>query len=88
LDLFVRWPLLALLPGLLLLGVYRVFPRRAALVAGLAWLVYAIYELGMQKRWLCFGECNIRVDLLLMFPVLAVISIAGIVAAARAAKST
>jgi len=87
LDLFVRWPLLALLLGLLLLGVYRVFPRRAALVAGLAWLVYAIYELGMQKRWLCSGECNIRVDLFLIYPVLAVISIAGIVAAARAAKS-
>jgi len=86
-DLFVRSPLLAVLPGLLFLGTYRAFPRRAALVAGGAWLLYAVYELGMQRRWLCSGECNIRVDLLLIYPVLAVISLAGIVAAARAAKS-
>jgi hypothetical protein len=87
LDLFVRWPLLALVPGLLLLGAYRAFPRRAALVAGVVWLLYAVYELGMQRRWLCSGECNIRIDLFLVYPVLAVISIAGIVATARAAKS-
>ena len=86
-DLFVRSPLLAVLPGLLFLGAYRVFSRRAALVAGGAWLLYAVYELGMQRRWLCSGECNIRVDLLLIYPVLAVISLAGIVAAARAARS-
>ena len=37
----------------------------------------------MQRRWLCSGECNIRVDLLLIYRLLAAISIAGIVAAAR-----
>jgi len=28
----------------------------------------------MRLRWLCTGECNIRVDLLLIYPVLLVIS--------------
>ena len=82
-DLFVRSPLLAVLPAFLFFGVYRSLPRRAVLWAALAWLVYGVYELGMQRRWLCSGECNIRVDLLLVYPLLAAISIAGIVAAAR-----
>ena len=34
------------------------------------WLVYAGYEFLMVKRVLCSGECNIRVDLLLILPVL------------------
>jgi hypothetical protein len=84
-DLFVRTPLLALVPALLFLGAYRP-PRRGALFAGIVWLSYAVYELGMQRRWLCSGECNIRVDLLLVYPLLAAISIAGIVAVARASR--
>jgi hypothetical protein len=24
----------------------------------------------MQQRWLCTGECNIRIDLLVIYPVL------------------
>ena len=82
-SLFIQTPLLAALPAVLFLGLYRVFRRRLILYAGMAWLLYAIYELGMNKRWLCSGECNIRVDLLLIYPLLALMSIAGFVAAAR-----
>ena len=49
--------------------------RWGAVTAGAMWLVYAAYETGMKQRWLCTGECNIRVDLLLIFPVLVVSSI-------------
>ena len=35
-------------------------------VAAVAWLLYTPYELAMHERWLCSGECNIRVDLLLL----------------------
>ena len=41
-----------------------------AAVAGIAWLLYAPYELLMYARVLCSGECNIRVDLLLIWPLL------------------
>ena len=34
------------------------------------WLLYAAYELLMYKRVLCIGECNIRIDLLLIYPVM------------------
>jgi hypothetical protein len=37
---------------------------------GIVWALYAGYETGMQQRWLCSGECNIRVDLLLIYPAL------------------
>jgi hypothetical protein len=37
---------------------------------GVAWLLYAAYEVGMKQRWLCTGECNIRIDLLAIYPLL------------------
>ena len=80
---FIEWPLVAAGPGLLFLGLYRRSPDRWILVAGVAWLLYALYELGMRWRWLCSGECNIRVDLLLIYPLLVVASVLGLVAAAR-----
>ena len=82
-NLLIQWPLLAAAPGLLFLGLYRSLRRRWILYAGVAWLLYALYELGMRWRWLCTGECNIRVDLLLIYPALAMVSLAAIVAAAR-----
>ena len=34
------------------------------------WLSYSVYEYLMYKRVLCSGDCNIRVDLLLFYPLL------------------
>lgn len=50
------------------------------LVAALAWLVYVPYEWAMKLRILCSGECNIRVDLLLLYPVLFTLSAIGVYA--------
>ena len=44
--------------------------RREFLVLALLWLAYSGYEYLMYKRVLCSGECNIRVDLLLIYPAL------------------
>ncbi len=82
-SLFIQWPLLAAVPGLLFLGLYWASRRRWAAVAGLAWLLYSVYEFAMRMRWLCTGECNIRVDLLLIYPVLALLSAAAVVNVAR-----
>ena len=87
-SLFIEWPLLAALPALVLLGAYRLSRRRSTLYAAVAWLSYLPYELAMRWRWLCSGECNIRVDLLLIYPALALLSLIGIVAAARGRAST
>lgn len=80
---FIEWPLLAAVPALVLFGLYRRSRRRLTLWAAVAWLLYLPYELGMRWRWLCSGECNIRVDLLLLYPALALLTVAGVVAALR-----
>ena len=80
-SLFIEWPLLAIVPGVVFLAASRATRRRWAAAAGLAWLLYAVYEMGMRLRWLCTGECNIRVDLLLIYPLLAFLSVAAIVSA-------
>lgn len=68
------YSIVALLCGLLFVGLYLKYRQRwSAMAAGL-WLVYTIYEGLMQGRVLCSGECNIRIDLLLIFPVLFFVS--------------
>jgi hypothetical protein len=69
---FIEYPILAAAIGALLFWVGRRTGRRVAVGAGLVWLLYGMYEFGMKQRWLCSGECNIRVDLLVVYPVLAV----------------
>lgn len=44
--------------------------RSGPLYLAASWLAYAIYEYLMYVRVLCTGECNIRVDLLLIYPLL------------------
>jgi hypothetical protein len=68
----IQYPFLAAVIGIVLLGLGRWARRRAAVGAGLAWVLYALYETGMQRRWLCSGECNIRIDLLVIYPALLV----------------
>lgn len=79
----IDWPPLAALPALLLAGLYVASRRRAVLAVALGWLLYVPYELGMKYRLLCSGECNIRVDLLLLYPALALASLWAVVVAAR-----
>jgi hypothetical protein len=67
---FIEYPLLAAVIGVVLLGLGRRTRHPTAVAVGVVWLLYAVYETGMQWRWLCSGECNIRVDLLVIYPVL------------------
>jgi formate hydrogenlyase subunit 3/multisubunit Na+/H+ antiporter MnhD subunit len=75
---FIEYPVLAAAIGVVVLGLGRRAHRRIAVGAGIAWLLYGLYEFGMKQRWLCSGECNIRIDLLLIYPLLVI----GLVAAA------
>lgn len=86
LSVFIRQPLLALVPVALLLALGVRSRSRVAAIAGGFWLLYAAYELGMKARVLCTGECNIRVDLLLVYPILIVLSAAALVGVARSRR--
>ena len=82
-SIFIEHPALAVALGLLFLAGYWISRRPANAVAGGAWLAYSGYEAAMRLRWLCTGECNIRVDLLLIYPLLLVISLVAVVALVR-----
>lgn len=83
LGIFVAAPWLALGPALLFGVVYWRTRVRTVLIAAVAWLTYCLYEESVRRRILCSGECNIRVDLLLFYPVLLAISVVAVVSALR-----
>lgn len=79
--LLIIFPIAALLIAATFAAIAYVRKRKlVAVVAGL-WLLYGIYESLMYARILCSGECNIRIDLLVIYPVLIVATVAGIVGA-------
>ena len=75
----IEYPLIALVPAALFFCLHSVFKARLILVTAIAWLAYVPYEYGMKLRLLCSGECNIRVDLLLIYVLLAALSLASLV---------
>jgi len=86
-GIFIVYPWLAALIGVLLAGAGRSRRRPTAIVVGVVWVLYAAYETGMRLRWLCTGECNIRVDLLLIYPVLLALTVVGIVSLLRTRRT-
>lgn len=82
-DSFIRYPWLALVPAAVFYALYANGRRRPPYVAALAWFAYFFYEGAMKLRILCSGDCNIRIDLLLLYPLLGLISMVGVVACAR-----
>lgn len=87
LSLLVAHPALALLPALVFGALAYRRHRRVVWIAAAAWLLYAAYETAMARRILCSGECNIRIDLLLLHPALLVLSLVAVVAAARRGRA-
>lgn len=77
-ELFIPHPLLALLPAAVFLSAAVFLKSRFVSTIAALWGLYAVYESLMKARVLCSGECNIRIDLLAIYPVLALVSIAGI----------
>lgn len=88
-DLFIRHPAFALGPAVLFIAAYfhcRVaggrgfrFSRFAILSTGVVWILYTHYELRIQQEWRP-GDVPIRVDLLLVYPTLLVVTLLGIIA--------
>jgi hypothetical protein len=83
---FIAYPWSAAAIGALFVALGWRRQRRVVTGAGIAWIIYAVYETGMQQRWLCTGECNIRVDLLLIYPLLLLISAAALFSLIRAQR--
>jgi hypothetical protein len=76
---FIDWPLAAFIPAAAFGGLYFLNRRAGVMAAALCWAAYATLESLNKARITCSGECNIRVDLLVIYPVLWVVSIMAIV---------
>jgi hypothetical protein len=81
LSVFIAYPLLAFGVSVALVCLYAWRRSPVVLNVAIIWSVYAIYEFLMYRRVLCSGECNIRVDLLLIYPGLLIATIWAVVRA-------
>ena len=75
----IEMPWLALVHAALFFLLFLRVRARFILVTALLWLAYVPYEYAMKYRLLCTGECNIRVDLLLIYALLLTASLVSIV---------
>ena len=76
---FIEHPLLAAVIGILLVTLGRVLHRGLTTTAGVMWLMYSLWEFGIKQRWLCRGDCDIRADLIFIYPLLLLGSVAAVV---------
>ncbi|MBX9897155.1 MAG: hypothetical protein K2Y17_04535 [Qipengyuania sp.] len=82
---FIDSPGLALLPAGLFALAWAAARSRSALAMAAAWSIYALLEFGNKARITCSGECNIRIDLLVIAPALLLGSATAIVLLIRRA---
>lgn len=83
----IQWPWLALLPAAAFAALHLRRRRRWVLAATMGWLLYFFWESSIKLGFGCpAGDCSIRVDLLIIYPALPVLSMFAIVAAVRASR--
>jgi len=78
-DIFIRAPWLAFVVGAIFFALSGPTRSKLLITISTAWILYGVYEYLMRFRVLCSGECNIRVDLLLIYPLLLILSIIAVV---------
>jgi hypothetical protein len=76
---FIERPLMAFLPAAVFGALYFLNRRAGIMAAALCWAGYASLETLNKARITCSGECNIRVDLLVIYPLLWIVSIVALV---------
>lgn len=75
-GIFIQFPWLATLIGTGFLLAWRNWRKhRSLLLPASAWITCSVYEALIQADITCSNECNIRIDALLIYPALAIISL-------------
>ena len=87
LSIFIIFPAGALLIAAIYVRMYIKVKSKLSLLSALLWIGYSGYEYLMYSRVLCSGECNIRIDLLIIYPVLIVLSLLASVLYFRTKRS-
>ena len=75
LPVFVEYPVLAAIPGIIFVALHHFRRRVVILCTAILWLLYMLYESSIKFGFVCPEGCNIRVDLLLIFPILLFMSV-------------
>lgn len=70
LGIIIAQPWVAGAVGAVFAALYLKSRLRPVGMAAVAWMAYCAWEYSMKLRLLCTGECNIRIDLLLIGPIL------------------
>lgn len=78
-DIFIRAPWLAFTVGAIFFALRWSTWSKLLITTSTAWFLYGVYEYLMRFRVLCSGECNIRVDLMLIYPILLILSVIAVV---------
>jgi hypothetical protein len=78
-SIFIPHPYIALIPTIIFGLFYLKSKNKVILATTVLWLLYAVYEELHLLRVVCSGECNFRIDLLLIYLVLIVLSIIAFV---------
>ena len=77
---FLEFPVIGLAPAVLFLVIYIRTKWRLVLVPTAMWFFYVIYETGIKYGVNCSGVCNIRADLIILLPMLAIVTLVSLVA--------
>lgn len=78
-GIFAGYPWLVIFPIALLLFIGYAAKARFATAIGILWIIYGMYEWMMHARILCSGDCNIRMDLLFIYPILLLLSLTALI---------
>ncbi len=78
----IEWPWLAFAVAAFLGALFAALRTRLSAGAALLWAAYGIYEYLQYFRITCTGECNIRLDLLIAYPLLIAATVAALAGAA------
>ena len=73
-TILIQYPWAAGWISVAFLLLYHAKQRKVVWLTASAWLFYCFYEVLIYKRILCSGDCNIRIDLLLIYPILILLS--------------
>ncbi|MFW2177308.1 MULTISPECIES: hypothetical protein [unclassified Moraxella] len=78
LSIFMVYPFIAFIIAVVFWGLGIGLKSKVLKVASLAWVGYGIWEYLMYFKVLCSGDCNIRIDLLVIFPILLLFSVGAV----------
>ena len=78
-GIFAGYPWLVLIPVALFFYIGIAARARFATAIAILWLVYGMYEWLMYARVLCSGDCDARIDLVFIYPLLLLVSLTALI---------